>query len=88
MYFSPQAMSQNGRAALKHAEHERRAPAARSSVVAQETPFVTKRNASSISPATSARTHIITEGSRSSTATLMKKYELPQSAERRSRSGR
>ena len=88
MCFSPQAMSQKGRAALKQPNTRVARPAARSSVVDQATPFVTKRNTSSIRPATSARTHIITEGSRSSTATLMKKYELPQSPERSSTQGR
>ena len=88
MCFSPQAMSQNGSAALNSPNTNVGRPAARSCAVASAAPRVTTRKTSRSRPATSARADIITLGSRSSTATLMKKYELPQRPARRSSQGR
>ena len=78
MCFSPQAMSQNGNAALNTPNTNVGRPAARSRDTASAPPRVHEEGEQQ-----DARTRhladIITLGSRSSTATLMKKYELPQS---------
>ena len=88
MCFSPQAMSQKGSAALNSPKKNVGRPAARSCDTASPAPRVTTRNTRRSRPAPSALADIITLGSRSSTATLMKKYELPQSPASRSSQGR
>ena len=87
MCFSPQATSQNGSAALITPSTRQGNHAARSWASALRPPSRQARYPSSTTPAPKPRTAISTDGSTSSTATLMKRYEAPQTAARTKISG-
>ena len=87
-YCSPHAISQNGTAfettpRTAHCRH-----AARSSESARRPPSVAARYAKRRPPASSVRPHMSADGDRPpSTATLMKRYDEPQSDARTTSSG-
>jgi hypothetical protein len=82
MCCSPHAISQNGIAALSRPRTRRCRQAARSSSRARAAPKRQTTYATSTAAASSVRTAIIGAGSISSTATLMKRYDAPQTAAR------
>ena len=83
MCCSPQAISQNGTAALRRPSTRQWRRAARSSSSACARPKRQTTYPSSTAAARSVRNAIIGAGSISSTATLMKRYEAPQMPARR-----
>ena len=79
MYFSPQATSQKGSAALSRPSTSDGRQASRRRANAVPAPMVAARYPSSTTPASSARAAISAPGeSPPSTPTLMKRYEAPQ----------
>jgi hypothetical protein len=82
MCFSPQAMSVNGMAMLMRPRSAPPLPVSLIAVTAPPGPEARASTGKSAAKARISRRHIMGAGSRSSTATLMNRYDAPQEAAR------
>jgi hypothetical protein len=82
MYFSPHAINVNGTAALTVPSTRPGRQALASSLSPRPTPSRSSTNGTRSATAMTSRKNIIAAGSISSTATLMKRYDAPQTAAR------